>query len=91
MRKLLMLAIRLYQVTLGRLLYFAAGGRSVCIYEPTCSNYALQAIETHGALRGLALGAWRILRCHPFARGGYDPVPRRERQEPTETTEERIQ
>ena len=47
-----------------------------CRYGPSCSNYALEAIELHGALYGSLLAAWRVLRCHPFVRGGYDPVPR---------------
>lgn len=46
-----------------------------CKYVPTCSEYAQIAIATHGPLRGSALAAWRLLRCHPFARGGLDPVP----------------
>jgi hypothetical protein len=46
-----------------------------CRYTPTCSHYALEAVEVHGALRGSLLAAWRVLRCHPFVRGGYDPVP----------------
>jgi putative membrane protein insertion efficiency factor len=46
-----------------------------CRFHPTCSAYALQALETHGALRGLALTVWRLLRCHPFHPGGFDPVP----------------
>ena len=46
-----------------------------CPYCPTCSNYALEAIEKHGALKGSLLASWRILRCNPFSRGGYDPVP----------------
>lgn len=46
-----------------------------CIYEPTCSNYALQAIEKHGALKGSLMAGARILRCHPFAEGGLDEVP----------------
>ena len=46
-----------------------------CKYEPTCSHYAEQAIRRHGVLRGLALAAWRVLRCNPWSRGGYDPVP----------------
>ncbi len=46
-----------------------------CRYVPTCSEYAMQAIEAHGALRGSALALGRLLRCHPFVRGGFDPVP----------------
>jgi putative membrane protein insertion efficiency factor len=45
-----------------------------CKYEPTCSRYALQAIERYGVLRGAVLAMWRLLRCNPFSHGGYDPV-----------------
>ena len=48
-----------------------------CKYVPTCSAYAREAIETHGALKGSALAAWRVLRCNPFSKGGFDPVPPR--------------
>ena len=46
-----------------------------CPYYPTCSKYGLEAIKKHGALKGSCLAAWRILRCNPFSKGGYDPVP----------------
>jgi putative membrane protein insertion efficiency factor len=46
-----------------------------CIYQPTCSQYAIEAIEKYGALKGSALAAARICRCNPFHKGGYDPVP----------------
>lgn len=48
-----------------------------CRYVPSCSDYAAEAIESHGAVRGSALALWRVLRCHPFVRGGFDPVPGR--------------
>ena len=46
-----------------------------CIYTPTCSQYAMEAIRKYGAIKGAYLACRRILRCHPFAKGGYDPVP----------------
>ena len=46
-----------------------------CPYYPCCSAYGLEAIEKYGAFRGGMLAAWRIVRCNPFSKGGYDPVP----------------
>ena len=45
-----------------------------CRFTPTCSQYAIEAVQKRGVVRGLGLTLWRLLRCHPFARGGYDPV-----------------
>lgn len=69
MKKLLMGAIRLYRKTLSPFI-----GQQ-CRFEPTCSHYGEEAIEKHGALRGSILTVWRILRCGPWCKGGYDPVP----------------
>jgi putative membrane protein insertion efficiency factor len=68
--KLLFIGIvRAYQLFLGPFL------PAVCRYHPTCSAYAIEALERYGARRGLWLAARRIARCHPFRAGGYDPVP----------------
>ena len=48
--------------------------RSCCIYTPSCSEYTRQAVEKYGAFKGLFLGVWRIMRCNPFSKGGYDPL-----------------
>ena len=48
-----------------------------CRYEPTCSAYAAQSIRRFGAIRGMLLACWRLLRCNPFSHGGFDPVPDR--------------
>jgi putative membrane protein insertion efficiency factor len=61
--------IRLYQLTLRPILPPA------CRFVPSCSDYALEALERHGLVRGSWLAVGRILRCHPFHPGGYDPVP----------------
>lgn len=55
-----------------------------CRYAPTCSNYALEALEVHGPLKGLLLGTWRILRCNPWSLGGVDHVPPKGRWRPDE-------
>ena len=61
--------IRLYKRFLSPLL------PPSCRFTPSCSRYTVEAIQRHGALRGTLLGTWRILRCNPFGKGGYDPVP----------------
>lgn len=68
-RALLMGAVRGYRFFLSPWL------GSACRFEPTCSAYALRALERHGALKGSALTAGRLLRCHPWCAGGHDPVP----------------
>jgi uncharacterized protein len=69
LRAALIAPIRLYQWTLSPLVGFN------CRYAPTCSAYAIEAIATHGPVRGFWLGLRRILRCHPWGGEGYDPVP----------------
>lgn len=64
--------LRGYQLLLSPL--FAAFG-SQCRFEPSCSQYMIDAVELRGPIVGLALGVWRLLRCNPFNAGGYDPAP----------------
>ena len=70
MKRILISMIRFYRKYLSGM-----KGYSTCKYYPTCSQYGLEAIEKYGALKGGALTLWRILRCNPFSKGGYDPVP----------------
>ena len=69
LREVLIAPIRFYRRFLSPL------KPPMCRFEPTCSAYAIEAIRVHGVLRGLFLGSWRILRCQPFSKGGFDPVP----------------
>jgi uncharacterized protein len=69
MATFLRLLVRLYRSTIGIAL------PNSCRYQPTCSQYALDALAEHGAIRGTWLAVKRIARCHPWAAGGYDPVP----------------
>ena len=69
MKHVLLMLIRFYQRAIS------PWRPPCCKYIPTCSNYAVQAITRVGAFKGGALALWRLLRCNPFSRGGYDPVP----------------
>jgi len=66
-RKALIWIIKAYQIIF-------AGAPRTCRFEPTCSQYAIEAIEVFGVFKGLAKAVWRILRCNPWNPGGYDPV-----------------
>jgi len=69
MQVILIRLVRGYQLAISPLL------PASCRYYPSCSAYALEALERYGALKGMGLAIGRILRCHPFRPGGYDPVP----------------
>ena len=69
MKTILIKLIRFYQK------YISPLKSTRCPYIPTCSQYGLDAIEKYGAVKGCLLAGWRILRCNPFSKGGYDPVP----------------
>ncbi|MCR5453340.1 MAG: membrane protein insertion efficiency factor YidD [Lachnospiraceae bacterium] len=69
MKKLLILLIKSYRK------YISPMRIEKCPYYPTCSTYGLHAVEKYGALKGGGLALWRIIRCNPFSKGGYDPVP----------------
>lgn len=71
MKRPLIWLIRFYQK------YISSRTPPSCRYYPVCSVYGIQAIKRFGALKGTLLTIWRILRCNPFAKGGYDPVPER--------------
>jgi hypothetical protein len=73
MTRILLALLAFYQRWLSPAVHsLGVGG---CKFLPTCSEYAVRAIAMHGPLRGSALAAWRLLRCHPFSRGGLDQVP----------------
>lgn len=69
MKRILLFLIHFYQNAISPY------KKPCCKYYPTCSNYAVQAIERFGAFKGFFLALYRVLRCNPFSRGGYDPVP----------------
>ncbi|MCI9379263.1 MAG: membrane protein insertion efficiency factor YidD [Eubacterium sp.] len=69
MKKILIFMIQFYRKNISPFKGYK------CPYYPTCSQYGLEAVEKYGAVKGGALALWRILRCNPFSKGGYDPVP----------------
>ena len=72
MKKICIFLINFYQKNISKFLEYK---NIRCKYYPSCSEYTKQAIEKYGAFKGSIIGAKRILRCNPFSRGGYDPVP----------------
>ena len=70
MKHFLIFLIKVYQKYISPL-----KGVSTCKYTPTCSAYSIEAFEKYGFFKGLFLSCWRIIRCNPFSKGGYDPVP----------------
>lgn len=75
MKKVVLYLINLYQKN-------TQGTQPTCRYHPTCSNYAKEAYQTHNFIYASILSIWRILRCNPLSKGGYDPVPKRKEHHP---------
>lgn len=67
MKKILIIIIKMYQK-------ISKNTKRVCRFYPTCSQYAIQAIEKYGVIKGVGLAIYRILRCNPFSKGGFDPI-----------------
>lgn len=72
--KTLTIFIRVYQILIS------SWTRAHCRFQPTCSRYAIEALEAHGVAKGLYFTLKRLLRCHPFYPGGYDPIPKKEKR-----------
>ena len=73
MKRVFIFAVKAYQKLISPMKL------SCCRFSPTCSAYAIEAFNVHGAIKGLILTLYRLLRCNPFCKGGYDPVPPRGR------------
>jgi len=74
--RLLIVLVRVVRLALTPFVAMTSITPRVCKYEPTCSHYAEQAIRAHGPVRGMLMAGWRVLRCNPWSRGGYDPAVR---------------
>jgi putative membrane protein insertion efficiency factor len=70
LKKIFIFPIRVYQIAISPLI----GGKGCCRFIPTCSSYTIDAIDEFGIFKGIFAGVMRILRCHPWSKGGYDPV-----------------
>lgn len=75
MKKICIFLIKIYQESISPAL-----GKN-CRFVPTCSQYAIEAIEKYGSIKGIMMGIKRIIRCNPFSKGGYDPVPMKKNKE----------
>ena len=75
MKKIIIFLIRVYQNSISPLL-----GKN-CRFIPSCSQYTIEAIQEYGEVKGILMGAKRIIRCNPFSKGGYDPVPMKNKKE----------
>lgn len=69
MKKIIIFSVKIYQK------YISPMKSTKCPYYPSCSQYGLEAVQKYGALKGGLMAVWRIIRCNPFSKGGYDPVP----------------
>jgi putative membrane protein insertion efficiency factor len=75
---ILIFAVRVYRWIISPAQFFLFGSTGGCRFTPTCSQYAIEAIHSHGALKGSVLAAKRICRCHPWNECGHDPIPKAE-------------
>jgi putative membrane protein insertion efficiency factor len=75
LKRIVILPVLFYKRFISRPLHILCGPHSGCRFQPSCSTYFIQAVETHGVVKGVGLGVWRILRCNPWGGYGPDPVP----------------
>lgn len=83
MKKLIIKLIKQYQAG-------TQGKNPTCKYRPTCSNYAIQAYENYNFVYATLLTVWRVLRCNPFSKGGYDPIPKYKKELKRQLAEEKL-